>query len=273
MEHPATLAPDRLVDDFCTPPPLPPPRRRDLAVLEEGKRFELPGPDGPLAAWSFGVGPVVLLAHGWGSRAAHLATFVAPLLAAGHRVLTADLPGHGASGSGRSDGYRFQQGIAALAHAASPEGRVTAVVAHSLSAMATAMALSAAGQQDGLTADRVAVVAGSARLESTAHRWCAARGLDRVDREAFRGGMATRFGADVWRRTAGDVLARGLTGVAALVVHDRRDEEVPLIEAEAFAAAWPGARLTLTDGLGHRRILRHVRTVETITAFVAGRSA
>lgn len=270
MTLPAAPDPDRLVDDFCTPPPLPPPRRRDLAVLDEGERFDLDGPHGVLAAWSFGEGPSVLLAHGWGSRAAHLATFVGPLRAAGCRVLTADLPGHGASGVGPSDGYRFQQGIAALAHAASPDGRVLAVVAHSLSAMATAMALTAAGGQDGLTADRVAVVAGSARLEATAQRWCAACGLDAPARAAFLHGMAARFGADVWDRTAGDVLARGLSGVTALVVHDRRDEEVPFAEAENFAASWPGARLAATDGLGHRRILRHVPTADAVSAFVVG---
>jgi len=258
-----------LVDAFCTPGPLPPPRRRDLAVLDGGMRFSVPGPDGPLAAWSFGDGPVVLLAHGWGSRAAHLAAFVAPLLASGCRVLSVDLPGHGMSGDGLSDGYRFQQGIAALAAAASPQRRVAAVVAHSLSTMATTMALAAAGRDDGIEAERVAVVAGSARLTATAERWCAARGLDDGERETFRSGMAERFGSDLWDRTDGEVLAVGLSNVAALVVHDRRDEEVGLAEAERLAAAWPGARLLVTDGLGHRRILRHVPTAAAVAAFVA----
>lgn len=264
-----TRTADELVDDFCTPPLLPPPRRRDLAILEDGERLSVPGPDGPLAAWSFGTGPPVLLAHGWGSRAAHLAAFVAPLVEAGCRVLAVDLPGHGESGTGLSDGYRFQQGIAALARAASPDGRVAAVVAHSLSAMATTMALSAAGREDGVWADRVAVVAGSATLAATTERWCAARHLDDDARAVFRSGMAARFGEDLWDRTAGDRLAAGLGSVPALVVHDRRDEEVPLVEAERLATAWPGARMLVTEGLGHRRILRHVPTANAVAAFVS----
>jgi len=40
------------------------------------------------------------------------------------------------------------------------------------------------------------------------------------------------------------------------VLHDRRDAEVPFAHGAALAAAWPGAALRPSDGLGHRRILR-----------------
>jgi pimeloyl-ACP methyl ester carboxylesterase len=41
-----------------------------------------------------------------------------------------------------------------------------------------------------------------------------------------------------------------------LIFHDRRDAKVPLGDGRAIAAAWPGARLVTTQGLGHHRILR-----------------
>ncbi len=54
-----------------------------------------------------------------------------------------------------------------------------------------------------------------------------------------------------------------------LVVHDRHDAEVPLSDGAAIAAAWPGARLLETAGLGHNRVLRDPEVVAQAVAFVA----
>ena len=40
-----------------------------------------------------------------------------------------------------------------------------------------------------------------------------------------------------------------------LVVHDVRDKETPHAVGQAVADGWPTATLTLTQGLGHQRIL------------------
>jgi hypothetical protein len=53
-----------------------------------------------------------------------------------------------------------------------------------------------------------------------------------------------------------------------LVVHDRGDREVPWEEGLAIAAAWPGAQLWTTEGLGHRRLLRDPEVVARAVAFV-----
>ena len=41
-----------------------------------------------------------------------------------------------------------------------------------------------------------------------------------------------------------------------LVVHDRGDAEIPWQHGAAIARAWRGAEMLITEGLGHRRILR-----------------
>ncbi len=56
---------------------------------------------------------------------------------------------------------------------------------------------------------------------------------------------------------------------ALLVVHDRHDAETPAAGSEALAAAWPGADLLLTEGLGHRRVLWEDAVVERVSGFVA----
>lgn len=52
------------------------------------------------------------------------------------------------------------------------------------------------------------------------------------------------------------------------VFHDVGDREVPLAAGEAVAQAWPGARLTRTQGLGHHRILYAPEVVSQSVAFL-----
>jgi pimeloyl-ACP methyl ester carboxylesterase len=55
-----------------------------------------------------------------------------------------------------------------------------------------------------------------------------------------------------------------------LVVHDERDRAVPFTCGQSLAAAWPGAELHATRGLGHSRILRDAEVVATATGFICG---
>jgi pimeloyl-ACP methyl ester carboxylesterase len=55
---------------------------------------------------------------------------------------------------------------------------------------------------------------------------------------------------------------------AALVIHDRDDPDVPFDHAERIVAAWPGARLVPTTGLGHRAILRDPGVVRRAVEFL-----
>jgi len=64
---------------------------------------------------------------------------------------------------------------------------------------------------------------------------------------------------------------RGLSNAPPLlVVHDRDDREVRFADGAAIAAAWPGARLLETGGLGHQRVLRDPAVVAAVAAFLAG---
>jgi hypothetical protein len=87
--------------------------------------------------------------------------------------------------------------------------------------------------------------------------------------EAVRSRVERRYGIALQEFD----LPRHLADVTtpALVIHDRRDGEVPWSDGAAIAGAWPGARLVSTDGLGHRRLLRDVEVVDEAVRFVTGR--
>jgi pimeloyl-ACP methyl ester carboxylesterase len=255
---------------FFTPPPAR--RSRGEALLREAEFFRVSVDGRDVAAWRWGRGPAVGLVHGWGGRAAQLTSFVPPLLARGFSVVALDAPGHGSSGRGLSSAPQFARALRRVAEA---NGGLHGVVAHSLGAAATALAL-----RDGLRVARVVFLGAAADPPSWVLPFSARLGLpvDVVDRVRER--SERRLGLR-WRDLHVPTLAVEFEA-PALVVHDRDDAEVPFEDAAAIAAAWPDAKLVETAGLGHNGLLRDPDVVAlaagflsdgVVTACVCGRPA
>lgn len=237
---------------------------RQAAWLADTQPLVLHVGDHTLAGYSAGEGPTVLLVHGWGDRAATMGGFVAPLVAAGHRVVAIDLPGHGESREGPANLYSF---AAALRSVGDQLDGLKGVIGHSMGALATAIAL-----RDGLTADAVALIAPAVRLEHGLQRFTT---LFRLSPKAVTGLKASidrRFGSAVWQELAGDSAAADLD-VPALIIHDESDTQVAVEDAVVLATAWPAARLLTTSGLGHTRILRDPTVIEEIVSFLRSPAA
>lgn len=215
-----------------------------------------------LAGFVAGEGPTVLLVHGWGQRAAGLGAFVAPLVAAGCRVVGLDLPAHGRSPGRRSDALVNARAVAAAAE--SLEG-IDGIVAHSLGAHAAVVALS-----EGLEAQAAALIAPAVRVEHAVEKFRATYHLPPRAIAGLRRSIERRYGTDIWTRLAADALVRGVD-VPALVVHDRDDRQIDHADAELLTRAWSAARLVTTTGLGHMKIARDDEVVATVAAFIAGR--
>lgn len=226
---------------------------RPLAVRVEGRRVE---------AWSWGEGPVVALVHGWGSRGARWRPWVEPLVAAGRRVVVFDAIGHGASEGTMSSMPEIARTLRAVREAA---GGVQDIVAHSLGGAATTLAL----HWGAVTAERLvflapasdpahyaAVFAETFRLSDTTMRVMKQRSERRL---RFR-----------WDELHVPDMARRMAA-RLLVVHDQDDPTVPYVQGAAIAAAWPGARLVTTTGLGHHDVVRDPAVVARGVAFVTGR--
>jgi pimeloyl-ACP methyl ester carboxylesterase len=205
----------------------------------------------------------VLLAHGWGGHAAQLRGFVFPLLRAGYRVVAFDQPAHGAS-EGKLSGLPDFADV--LAEVASRQGAVQGVVAHSMGGAATALAIAR-----GLPVRRAVVIGTSLEVDAYARRFARWHGMPERVREAMQAAIEERFGVR-WSQLDVAKLAPRLRA-PALVIHDRDDRTVPWAEATRFARLWPQARLLLTQGLGHRRILEDEKVAHAAADFIAGRSA
>ncbi len=259
-EHAAALA-ERL---FLTPPPPRLPQGTLFDFLDARAGFlEYRGRQ--LALWRWGApdAPGVLLAHGWGGHAAQLRAFVPRLLAEGYRVIAYDQPAHGLS-EGRLTGLPDFAG--ALAAVAASQGGVQHVVAHSLGAVAAAVALSR-----GLELRSAVLVSPPSDLVGYSRRFARWFWMPERLRRAMQAAIEERFGLR-WAELEIARLAPRLK-TPALVIHDRGDGVVPWAQGAALARAWPGARLLTTDGLGHGRILESDLATRAAADFVAGRSA
>lgn len=218
-----------------------------------------------VAGETWGAGPAVYLLHGWAGHRGQLAAFVDPLVAGGHRVVAFDAPSHGRSAPG---GYgprssTILEFAAALEAVVAAHGPARAVVAHSLGSTAAAVALC-----DGLRADRMVLLAPMASASAYARQFAAMLGFGERTHRRLVARVERRVGVPM-RHFDVPELGRAVAMPPTLVVHDRRDRSTPVSDGAAIAAAWPGARLRVTDGLGHRRILRDPAVVAEVVCFVA----
>jgi pimeloyl-ACP methyl ester carboxylesterase len=244
----------RAVERFLTPRPTP-VTPRDEQLLRQGTGLFLTC---GLAATAWGDGPAVLLAHGWESRRSHWGAFVPALVAAGFRAVAVDAPAHGDSPGKRANALQYGLGLVEVGQEVGP---LAGVVGHSFGAAAAAIAL-----HRGLNADRAVLISGPASLVAVIERWGRHHRISEAEMPTFVGRIAREVGVPIESLD----LTRLATGLKhpVLVVHDRGDDDIPVEEGLAVAAAWPGARTLVTERYGHRRILIAREVVRAVVGFL-----
>jgi pimeloyl-ACP methyl ester carboxylesterase len=212
-----------------------------------------------IPVWRWGVGPTVLLVHGWEGRGSQLGAFVAPLVEAGMSVVTFDAPGHGSSPEHRL----YLTDLAdCIADVAAQVGPLHGIVAHSFGAAAALLAF----PRNGIRAPRNVMLAPNVLIADAFARFAQTVGLDDTDRVGLEKRIVAQSGIEL------DALAlprlAGERDDALLVFHDREDREVGFIHGAQLAQTWPNARLREVTGLGHRRILRDDGVIREVVEFI-----
>lgn len=206
---------------------------------------------------------VVLLVHGWQSRASRFAVLGGALIERGYTVVSFDAPGNGESPGERTHVFEYADAIRALS---SRYGTFEAVIAHSFGALAAFIAA-----RGGVRTRRIVTVAGVHDFASIVRDFGRSVGL------GAGGVLRLRRKTELWARARGinpwrDVVSEldpTDSRTPVLVVHDSGDREVSLEQAMQIVEAHTGPVETLiTDGLGHNRVLSDHAVVERITRFV-----
>jgi pimeloyl-ACP methyl ester carboxylesterase len=247
---------------FLTPPkhPLPP---AEAEALASGRPFRVPFEGRTLAAWAWGpkqgMAPTVVLLHGWAGRAGQLRGFITPLVDTGFRDVAFDGPAHGMSDGTQASILHFASALEAVVRQSGP---VHGLIAHSLGCAAASVALSR-----GLEIEKACFIAPPAKARTYYEQFLGFLGLPDADVPEFSRRFAARRGF-TWDQLELPALAPRMRSLLQ-VFHDADDFDVAFSEGAAIAAAWPGAELHRTEGLGHRRILKSKEVHAKAVAFLS----
>ena len=236
--------------------------KKEIAWLARGRFQPIPFRGGALASWSWGEGPLVVLVHGWTGHAGRLTGYVPALVEAGFSVLAFDAPGHGISPGFHSSLPCFAEALLAVSRALGP---FHGLIAHSLGASAAVLAIA-----DGLSLEKAIFLAPATDPDHYSSRFARTLRIPDPIRESMKLRIERRYGVS-WQSFR--LAERAAAMRTSLVVfHDRGDTKVPFTDGASIAAAWPGAQLVQTRGLGHHKILREPEVVFRAVEFLNGRS-
>lgn len=208
--------------------------------------------------YGWGNGPVVLLVHGWAGRGSQMATFAAPLVAAGYSVLTFDAPAHGDSPSKQTNLLEVSQIIQALSHEL---GGFAAIIGHSFGGMAAGYAV-----RHGAQAQKIVTIGSPATMAHVLTGFGEQINASPQMLQRLTSYLETVAQQDVDTFSLAYTLAT--VDLPGLIIHDQQDRDVAYAQALLLHQAWPHSRLLTTNGLGHRRILRDERIIAQVVDFV-----
>ena len=231
---------------FLTPnrTPRPPWEQRLLATAIPLAASAQAATETPAVSW--GVGPSVLLVHGWQGRGTQLGHFVAPLVRTGRRVIAVDAPGHGDSSVGWFTPVAFADALLRLQDEVGP---LDGIVAHSMGAVAVM-----AAARDGLRAARLALIAPIRSFTDVLRR--AGRACGYPSDTPAGAEYLTRASEALGRPLADlDLDLDRLGGAPVLLCHDANDATINVHSTRQLARDWPDAAFIETEGLGHEGII------------------
>lgn len=202
-------------------------------------------------------GPLVLCLHGWESSGLQFSGLAGYLKTRGYRVWALDAPAHGESPGRRASPIDLLHALREL-HAIANEP--VSVVGHSVGATMVMLAM-----REQLAFNRRILLSGPTAFPQVFDYLKRALGLSPDCYDEFVRRVEAYIGRGL---DSVDLTLAPPTG-PALLIHDSADREVPLQYAVELARIWPQAKLSVTDGLGHRRILHSEAVWDQIAHYLA----
>ena len=240
--------------------PFPQARPRPTQIPQGARRITFESAGSVVHGYELGNGSrTALLVHGWAGSSRQYRRIAQRLTEEGYRSVVIDLPAHGIEAGRSTDALEMADAVEIAGNAL---GKVDIVVAHSLGAMATAMAM-----QRSLSADRLVLVAPGLRPHQALESFAATLRLRPVVAQAVERSMESRFGEDLWDRIPQGMLDMNVPD-PTLVIHDIDDDMVPIDHAKLLAERW-GVGLVTTQGRGHNGVLRAPEVIDQIATLAS----
>jgi pimeloyl-ACP methyl ester carboxylesterase len=259
-----------LVEQFCTPP-LQEDTDFDKRAFKDAQIIDIEFENRILKGYSMGTGRNILLIHGWGSRASHLAMLARYLVNSGFHVMAFDGPAHGSSRrQEQKDMSNMLEFGRAVSCAAKKMGDIYAVIGHSIGASSSAFAMAGTGllSEYRFEAEKLVLISAPESVSRAVESFC--RDRNEEDRQAeLLQSLEYVFNFNVSDYRLSSELKNLNSEI--LIIHDEQDEEIPVSDALRMKEMNDSVRLLLTKGSGHRKILLNRDMLHALKEFLGER--
>ena len=253
------LARKYFIKIFFTPLNYKVPEKEQL-MEQKASRFEVFVNKKKVQCYSWGDGPVVLVAHGWAGRATQFRKIIDALVKAGYKVVGFDGPAHGKSEGKSTSIVEFQQVHQQIFDKV---GVPVAIIAHSFGGVAVLFSA-----MKGLPVKKLVNIASPTIGDEVVKTYLRAINGSWAVGEDFKKYILTKYGKP-FDEFSGLHLIKNLPApLELLLVHDEHDKDVSIDHAKALLQVYPSAKLYQTKGLGHTRILKDDEVIAHIVTFI-----
>ncbi len=208
--------------------------------------------------WGNKSDPKILLVHGWEGRGAQLGAFAGPLVAQNFYVIALDGPAHGDSPGTQTNAGVFSK---SLYEVQKELGDIHSVIAHSFGGGCALIAT-----RLGFVTKKIVTIASPSDYLQVVNSF-----FDFVKVSPFSKKMAFQILEKKAGLKVSEINIASISQnlkIPGLIVHDENDKEVLSKNALVLNQAWPGSQILMTQGLGHRRILKDTFVIDEIIDFV-----
>ncbi len=220
--------------------------------------YKRPAAESYYTLYQWGEGQPILLVHGWAGRGSQMASLAHPLVEAGYKVITFDAPAHGDSPGKETNLIEVGQVIKDIQ---TYSGEFRAIIGHSFGGVATAFAVN-----EGVKTQQIITIGSPASMDTILSGFGKQINVSEKILAKLKGYLEILVDKDIDDFSLVNLAPK--INTPGLIIHDKNDKDVDYTQSLALSENWPNSQLILTEGLGHRRVLRDKETISKILSFV-----
>ena len=233
--------------------------KRELSFLKNCTQFPYRFLNKKIQMYQWGQEkPEVLLVHGWCGRGSQLGAIAQFFHAKNKTVLAFDGPAHGQSEGRQSNLVQFSELINELKKV---YPSIKYVIGHSMGGAATAHTVA-----HGTDLSKIVMISSPSSTPDIIEDFAQQINIAPKSGDKIRRSLERKFNKSIDTTSAEEIVKE--LKIKGLVVHDQNDPDVPVSCAYDIVEAWPLAKLQLTEGMGHRKLLYDKKLIEDIYQYL-----